>query len=113
MREFIVFCFATFSCFLSASESHGIKLQAPGISVERIDRYSTSKKDFDTAVKGKEKAIQEKGGAAMVNEAHQPTREITLRTEKGFSLSGVGGASVSSERTVTQSAAEQALKNSE
>ena len=48
----------------------------------------------------------------MVNEAHQPTREISVRTEATVSV-GVAGVTIARERSATQSAAEQALKDHE
>lgn len=114
MKEFIVFCLVTLICpgSLPATESHSVELKAPGVSVERTDTYPNGKAGFDNAVKEKERNLQEQGGAAMVNEAQQPIREVTLRAEAGIAILGVG-VSVSKEHKATQSAAEQGLKNHE
>lgn len=96
-----------------AGEKETATLSLPGARVEATHEYSPSKKAYTDSVKAKEKALRSDGGKAWVNEARQPTKESTVRTEIGGALLG-SGAAISKEKSMgTTSAAEEALRRHE
>lgn len=96
-----------------AGEKESAKMSLPGASMEVTKEYSGTKKEYDKAVKDKEHALKTEGGKAMVNEAKQPTKDVTVKTEVGGTFMGSGG-SVSNEKPLGKtSAAEDALRNHE
>lgn len=96
-----------------AGEKEGASISLPGASVEVNTEYSGTKKEYKDAVKNKQESLAKDGGSAMVNEARQPTKETTIKTEIGIGIKGMG-ASTSSEKSMGKtSAAEKALRNNE
>ncbi len=96
-----------------AGEKQSAKMSLPGASMEVTKEYSGTKKEYDGAVKAKEQALKTEGGKAMVNEAKQPTKDVTVKTEVGGTFMGSGG-SLSKEKPLGKtSAAEEALRNHE
>jgi hypothetical protein len=101
---------ALFCGLVAAGEKDSSKVVLPGASIEMSNEYSGSKRDYEKAVHDKKEALKTKGGEAMVNEAKQPVKESTIRTERGIGAKGFGYSESREKSLGKTSAAEEALR---
>lgn len=94
-----------------SGDKEGATTQVPGFKLETTTIYSGTKQEYVDAVRQKQHDLKTQGGAAMNNPVHQPTKETTVRTEKGGTIFGSGGTIFNEKSLGHTSAAEEALRN--
>ena len=109
----LVVLLAICTTFAIAGEKESEGYSVPGATVEKNTEYSGTHQEYNQAVSEKQRAIETQGGSAMVNEAKQPVKQESIRTEVGVGVKGFEYHKSTETSPTTTSAAEEALHKSQ